>query len=137
MLKMLVAWARNSSKRDSFSGKIFVNAISNTLLPGPMMLLRRALPYCPVGGATKAAVLNHSAIEGFVRLTDCPGTRSGRSVAFVPAFTSLTSFTNRGVNGSPDANVQSPLHCQSPKTARNGVFPVSQCLSCPNGNSHK
>ena len=44
MLKMLVACARNSSTRDSFSGKIFVNAISNTLLPGPMMLLRRALP---------------------------------------------------------------------------------------------
>src|SRR5271154_2228042 len=137
MLKMLVACTRISSKRDSFMGKIFVNAISNTLLPGPMMLLRRALPYSPVGGATNAAVLNHVAIEGFGRLTACPGTRSGRSVAFVPAFTSFTSFTNRGVNGNPDANVQSPLHCQSPRTARNGVFSVSQRLSCPKGNSHK
>ena len=62
MLKMLVACARNSSTRDSFSGMTLVNAMSNTLVPGPMMLLRRASPYCPVGGATKAAVLNHSAI---------------------------------------------------------------------------
>ena len=43
MLKMLVACARNSSTRDSFRGTIFVKAMSNTLLPGPMMLLRRAM----------------------------------------------------------------------------------------------
>ena len=61
---MFVACARNSSTRDSFNGKTFVNAMSNTLLPGPMMLLRRASPYVPVGGARNAAVLNHSAIEG-------------------------------------------------------------------------
>ena len=34
MLKMFVACARNSSILDSFSGTIFVNAISNTFVPG-------------------------------------------------------------------------------------------------------
>src|SRR5208282_169847 len=112
MLKMLVACARNSSTRDSFRGKIFVNAMSNTLLPGPMMLLRRASPNCPGGGATNAAVLNQSVMDGLAKLTDCPGTKSGRNVPFVPRFTSAMLPSSRGVNGNPDANVQSPLHNQ-------------------------
>ena len=84
MLKTFVACARNSIIRDSFMGMTLVNAISNTLLPGPMMLLRRASPNCPVCGVVNAAVLNHSRIEGSDRLTFCPGTTSGRSVPFDP-----------------------------------------------------
>src|ERR1700678_3102877 len=120
--------------RDSFNGTTFVKAISNTFVPGPIMLLRRASPNGPAG-AVNAAVLNHSPIEWFARLTDCPGTTSGRSVPFVPAFTLPMLSKYRGVNGKPDAIVQSPLHCQSPKIARHAVFSVSQRLSCPNGNS--
>src|ERR1700733_7744229 len=129
MLKMLVACARNSSTRDSFSGMIFVKAISNTLLWGPIMLLRRASPYVPVGGIANAAVLNHSRTDGFARLTGCPGTRFGRRGPFVPAFNSSVFPRYRGVNGRPEAIVQSPLHCQSPRMARKGVLPVSQRLS--------
>src|ERR1700693_2473256 len=115
----------------------FVNAISNTFEPGPMMLLRRALPNCPVGGATNAALLNHSPIEGFDRLTDCPGITSGRSVPLLPRFTSAMLPSKRGVNGRPEAIVQSPLHCQPPTIARNGACPVNQRLSVPKGSSHK
>src|SRR5580658_6199854 len=136
MLTMLVACARNSRTRDSLIGITLVSAMSKTLLPGPMMLLRRASPYGPAGNAN-AAVLNHFAIEGFEMLTDCPRTTSGRSVPFVPRFTSAESPSSRGVKGSPEAIVQSPLHCQSPKMARSGVFPVSQRLSCPKGSSNK
>src|SRR5579863_7822973 len=137
MLKMLVAWARNSNTRDSFNGNILVNAISKTLVGAPMMLLRRASPYCPVGGAANAAVLNQRAIEGLEIEIDCPDTRFGRNVPFVPRCTSEKSPRSRGVNGSPEASVQSPLHCQSPNTARCALFPVNQCLSWPKGNSHK
>src|ERR1700722_8521168 len=104
--------------------------MSNTLVPGPMTLLRRTSPYVPAAGATKAAVLNHSPIDGFAKDTVCPWTKFGRNVPFVPPLTSLMSFSNLGVNGSPDAIVQSPLHCQSPSIARHGEFPVSQRLSC-------
>ncbi len=50
-------------------------------------------------------------------LIDCP-VRSGRSAPLVPLFTSVKLPRIRGVNGRPDAMVQSPLHCQSPNTAR-------------------
>src|ERR1700691_4521053 len=111
VLKTLVACARNSNTRDSFKGNILVNAISKTRVGGPIMLLRRALPNCPGGGATYAAVLNHSAIEGLEMLIDSPGTRSGLNVPFVPRCTSEKSPRSRGVNRSPEAMVQSPLHC--------------------------
>ena len=101
------------------------------------MLLRRASPYCPVGGTANAALLNHSPIDRLAKLTDCPGTTSGRKVPLLPRLTSVMSFSNRGVNGSPEAIVQSPLHCQPPKMARNGACPVSQRLSLPKGSSHK
>src|ERR1700733_655842 len=105
-----------------------------------MMLFRRALPYAQEGGA-KAAVLNHSPIVGFPNWIDCPGIRFGRSVPLVPPLTSHVLPTIRGVNGSPEANVQSPLHCQSPKTARSismdEPLPLRKRLSCPNGSSAK
>src|ERR1700683_2839314 len=129
MLKMLVACARNSSVRDSFSGMILVKAMSNNFVPGPMMLLRRASPYWLVGGAANAAVLNHSPIVGCDKLTDWPGTMLARMVPLVPRATSVTSLRPCGVKGRPDAMVQSPLHCQSPKIARRGVLPVSHRLS--------
>src|SRR5215467_8166272 len=134
---MLVTCARNSKTRDSFSGMIFVNAMSNTLVPGPTMLLRRASPYCPAGGATKDPVLNHFLIDGLEILTLCPGTRSGRNVPFEPRLTSAKFPSRRGVKGKPEANVQSPLTCQSPTIARNGELPESQRLSCPKGNSNR
>src|SRR5215469_8040991 len=137
MLNTLVACARNSRVRPSFSGITFVRAMSNSLEEGPMMLLRRASPYWPTGGLTKAAVLNHLGIEGFEIRTDCPGTTFGRKVPFVPPLISSAVLTKRGVNGSPVARVQSPLHCQSPKTARMGVLLFSQRLSWPNGSSHR
>ena len=74
---MLEAAARNSMVRDSFSGMSLVNAMSNTTLPGPIMLLRRASPNSPVGGVTKAAVLNHSARDGFARAHRLPGNQVG------------------------------------------------------------
>ena len=129
VLKTLVACARNSNTRDSLRGNILVNAISKTRVGGPMMLLRRALPNCPAGGVTNAAVLNHLAIEGSEMLIYSPGTRSGRNVPFVPRSTSEKSPTSRGVNGSPEAMVQSPLHCQSPSIARCTLSPVIQRLS--------
>src|ERR1700758_2914016 len=135
VLKMFVDWARNSSTRDSFNGKTLVNAISNTWVPGPMMLLRRALPICPVGGAAKAAVLNHAPIDGFELWIDCPETKSGRKVPLVPRLTSVAFPRSRGVKGNPDAIVKSPLHCQSPRIARHGEFPVSHRFSWPKGSS--
>src|ERR1035441_10788290 len=78
------------------------------------MLLRRALPYCPVGRMRNAAVLNHSAILGSGMPTGAPVT-SARNVPFTPLLTLEYEPTMRGVNGSPEAIVQSPLHCQPPR----------------------
>ena len=91
-----------------------VIAMSNSTWPGPMMLLRRAFPYWPVGGVTNAAVLNHSLMLGFEMLTGSPVT-SARSVPFTPLLTLEYEPTMRGVKGRPDAIVQSPLHCQPPR----------------------
>src|ERR1700693_2436208 len=106
--------ARNSTIRISPKGNNLVNAISNDRVPGPSMLLRRALPYWPTGGAVNAAVLNHSPMEGSASVNDCPGTTSARIVPLVPRLTSVKSPNTRGVNGEPEAMVQSPLHSQSP-----------------------
>src|SRR5450631_18683 len=110
--------------------------MSNSTSPGPMMLLRRALPYCPGGGATNAAVLNHSLMLGFGTLTGDPVT-SALSVPFTPLFTLAYEPKRRGVNGRPEAIVQSPLHCQPPKMSC--VFPstASHRLPLPKGSSHK
>src|ERR1700721_824173 len=78
MLNTFVACARNSSVRDSCSGITFVKAISNTLVPGPIMLLRRAVPYWQVEGLANAAVLNHSPIDGCDSCTASPATTSAR-----------------------------------------------------------
>src|SRR5579864_4087132 len=136
VLKIFVADARSSTTRDSFNGITLVSAMLNTRVPGPVMLLRRALPNCAGGGAINAAVLNHCATVGSEMPTGNPVT-SGRSVPLVPRLTSLNAPRILGVKGSPEAIVQSPLHCQSPKTARHGLAPESHCLSCPNGSSHK
>src|SRR3974390_1659276 len=91
-----------------------VSAMSNSTCPGPMMLLRRAFPYCPTGGVTNAAVLNHSLMLGFEILTGSPVT-SARSVPFTPLFTLEYEHTLRGVKGSPEAMIQSPLYCHPPR----------------------
>ena len=100
------------------------------------MLLRRASPNAPVG-ATNAAVLNHSAMDGFGTVTDWPGTTSARSVPLTPWLTFSVLPRIRGVKGSPEAMVQSPLQFQSPRMARSGVLPDSQRRSWPKGSSHK
>src|ERR1700694_2149844 len=78
--------ARNSRDRDSLRGKILVNDMSNNRLPGPSMLLRRASPNGPAG-ATNAAVLNHSAMDGSGTVTGWPGTTSPRCVPLAPWLT--------------------------------------------------
>src|SRR6476646_6736718 len=136
VLKIFENCALNSRKRVSLRGKILVNDISNNRLPGPSMLLRRASPNGP-DGVTKAAVLNHSAIDGLGRLTGCPGTTSARTVPLVPWLTSSTLPRTRGVKGNPDAMVQSPLQFQSPRMTRSGLLPDNQRRSWPKGSSHK
>src|ERR1700742_3421188 len=125
VLKTFENCARNSRKRVSLSGKILVNDISNSRVPGPSILLRRASPNTPVG-ATNAAVLNHSAIDGSDTVTGSPGTTSARCVPFTPWLTFNVLPRIRGVKGSPEAMVQSPLQFQSPRTARSGLLPESQ-----------
>src|SRR5215813_10281482 len=135
ILKTLVACARNSSTRDSFKGNTLVIAISQLIVEGPITLFLRASPYWPEGAATNAPVLNHSAIEGFPSAIGSPGTRLGRRVPLVPRPTSVKLPRRRGVKGSPDAIVQSPLHCQSPNIEPSRRWLYSQRRSCPKGNS--
>src|ERR1700730_11821366 len=101
------------------------------------MLLRRAVPNSPDGGITNAAVLNHSLTDGLGKPTGSPATTSARSVPLVPRLTSEKSPRILGVNGSPEAIVQSPLQFQSPTTARSGLFAVSHRRSWPKGSSHR
>src|SRR4029078_3088001 len=132
VLKIFENCALNSRKRVSLRGKILVNDISNNRLPGPSMLLRRASPNWPAG-ATNAAVLNHSAMDGFDTVTNWPGTTSARTVPLVPRFTSEESPRIRGGKGRPEEMAQPPPQFQSPKPPRSGLFPASQRRSWPKG----
>ena len=78
-------------------------------------------------------MLNHSAMDGFDRLTDCPGTTSARSVPLVPRSTSSALPSSRGVKGRPEAMVQSPLHCQSPKIASHRFILGEPAVVVPEG----
>ena len=136
MLKMLETCARNSSNRDSLSGKTLVNAMSNRAF----LVLRcccGAHRHRAPAGVAKAAVLNHSAI-GRIREADRLSRNYVRPYGSVGAAVDFAALPREpGVKGKPDAMVQSPLHCQSPNIARSGVFPVSQRRSCPKGSSHR
>src|SRR5271154_902236 len=57
--------------------------------PGPSIELRDAVPYCPVGGAVNAAVLNQSRTVP-APLIGTPKLRSGRSEFGTPVAVSCT-----------------------------------------------
>src|SRR5579863_3202692 len=128
---MFAAWMRSSSARDSFTVIVLLNDIFITNCPGPSMMLRPASPNAvPLGlaqllvvpeevdGAQNAAVLNHSAADGFESVIGAPVT-SARSEPLTPRSMSNVFPRTRGVYQSPLATVKSPLSDQALRTCDN------------------
>src|ERR1700742_3584493 len=120
-LKMLAAWRRSSSARDSFIVMDLLSDMSTTTWPGPWMMLRPASPNAvPLGftqvlvvpaeveGEQNAAVLNHADAEGLESEIGSPGT-SARNEPLTPRSMSSELPRTRGVNQRPLATVKSPL----------------------------
>src|ERR1700759_4066054 len=120
-LKILAAWMRSSSARDSLIVIDLLSDMSITNCPGPSMMLRPASPKAvPLGfmhvfvvpaevvGAQNAAVLNHSDAERFESEIGAPVT-SARSEPLTPRSMSSEVPSTGGVYQSPLARVKSPL----------------------------
>src|ERR1700755_1861267 len=120
-LKILAAWMRSSSARDSLIVIDLLSDISITNCPGPSMMLRPASPKAVplgfmqvfvvaagVGGAQNAALLTHSDAEGFASEIGAPVT-SARSEPLTPRSMSSELPRTRGVYQSPLARGKSPL----------------------------
>src|SRR5579859_3918797 len=128
---------RSSSARDSLMVMILFKFISNVTWPGPSMILRPASPKeVPLGlaqalpeagvlppkveaGEQNAAVLNHSRVSGFPKDTGAP-VAFARSEPLTPRLISSELPSTRGVKGSPEQMVKSPLHCQPLRTWESG-----------------
>src|SRR6202022_791052 len=128
---------RSSSARDSFIVMVLPRFISNTICPGPSMVLRPASPNeLPLGfahalpepgvlepkeeaGEQKAAVLNHSSVVGLLRETGAP-VALARSEPLTPRLMSSELPRTRGVKQSPDPMVKLPLHCQPSRMCESG-----------------
>src|SRR5580704_13639365 len=119
---------RSSRARDSLIVIVLLNDISITNCPGPSMMLRPASPNAvPLGftqvfvvpalvdGEQNAAVLNHSAADGFESVIGAPVT-SARSEPLTPRSMSSELPRTRGVYQSPLATVKSPLSDQALRT---------------------
>src|ERR1700720_3490829 len=129
---------RSSSARDSLMVMTLFMLISNVTWRGPSMTLRPASPKeLPLGftqvlpepgvlppkeeaGEQNAAVLNHSRVVGLPKDTGAP-VALARSDPLTPRLMSSELPRTRGVKGSPEAMVKSPLHCQ----------PFRMCASTP------
>src|SRR5882757_1614574 len=88
----LIAFAavmRASNERVSPSSTVRESEASTTTVPGPSIELREAVPYCPVGEATNAAVLNQLPIVRWP-LIGVPKFRFGRNELLTPDETSCT-----------------------------------------------
>src|SRR5579872_908954 len=145
-LKMLAAWMRSSSARDSLIVIDLLSDISITNCPGPSMMLRPASPNAvpfglaqvfavpeEVDGAQNAAVLNHAAAEGFVSVIGAPVT-SARSEPLTPRSMSKLLPRTRGVYHKPLATVKSPLSDHALKICESAPRCKKRCPS-PKGNS--
>src|SRR5882672_9966624 len=134
VLKTLLAERRTSRPCISFSWMFFAMDISNETVPGPIMMLRPALPNTPAG-VTKAALLNHAWMVGSLSWIDCPGTKSGRAAPVTPRLRSDESPKNRGENGRPEASVRLPLKENPLKALCAQPLLFSHFLSLPKGSS--
>src|SRR5579863_2745690 len=128
---------RSSSARDSLMVMILFKFISNVTWPGPSMILRPASPKeVPLGlaqalpeagvlppkeeaGEQNAAVLNHCRVVGSARETGEP-VALARSEPLTPRLMSTELPSTRGVKGSPEPMLKSPLHRQPPRTCESG-----------------
>src|ERR1700692_373547 len=128
---------RSSSARDSLMVIVLFRFISNVIWRGPWMILRpaspkevplgleHALPEAGVlppkveGGEQNAAVLNHSRVVGSASETGAP-VALARSEPLTPRLMSSELPSTRGVKGSPEPVVKSPLHCQPFRTWESG-----------------
>ena len=109
-------------------GKFRCNETSVLTIPGPVKILRPALPITYGAGNTNADVSNHFATAG---LSNLPfAIRFGQLV--VPVF-ALSKFRFR-VNGSPPDKVVIPLNAQPPNKYDAGPD-VTYFFPAPNGKS--
>src|SRR6266566_4934762 len=113
---------------------ILLNAMLKSDALGPRSVFLPTSPNYPASGTTKAEVLNHCATVGLGKSGEAP-VAFARNVPFVPRFTSVKLPRTRAVNGSPEARLHVPLHCQPASTpARCGTFARNR-LSRPKGSS--
>src|ERR1041385_1217385 len=113
VLNTFVACTRTSRPLVSPRLNVFATAMFTNQVLGPSIVFRPASPNVPAGGATKAAMLNHSATLGSAIEIGAPVVLA-RSVPFTPLATSVKLPITRAVNGKPVAKLMLPLHCQSP-----------------------
>ena len=90
----------------------------STDVPGPMIVLRPALPNVPGAGSENAAVLKNFSDVGSLSWIGCAVVvRAQRAVdAAWQRRGSLPS--TRAVNGVPDASCTLPFTCQLPRSGR-------------------
>ena len=113
------------------------NCAFSILLPGPMMLLRPALPKKPTAGTTNAAGLKNCGKDRPPGDASTPGTASARSVPLTPLAASRAAPTTRGVNGVPDCHVKSADPRQPPSVAPQNPPSWNHGLFGPNGSSNE
>src|ERR1700682_1693208 len=133
-LNTLVAARRSSRACISFIWMVLESAMSKEIVPGPIIMLRPALPNGPAGAA-KALVLNQCRMLWSPLLMDCPGTTLGRADPLTPRPISEALPKKRGEKGVPEATVILPLQENPPKAfcAKPSVF--NQRFSLPKGSS--
>jgi hypothetical protein len=85
-------------------------AVSTVLTPGPVRMLRPALPNVPAAGEAKAAVLNQRSGERSPPSRPGSPTRFGRWLPRLPM--PATSELITGVKGEPLVSVKMALTCR-------------------------
>src|SRR5258708_234638 len=132
-LRTLVAEMRSSSACISFNWIVLERDMSTEMVPGPIIMLRPALPNGP-DGAVKAAVLNQFRMV-CAPSRDCPGTTFGRAAPVTPRPRSEALPKKRGENGVPEAMTTLPFQENPPNAFCAQLLVFSQRFSLPKGSS--
>src|SRR5581483_4465130 len=100
--------------------------------PGPISVLRPAVPWNPAAGSTYAVLSNHCSGVGFDSTPRSDRATFTRCGTYDPHAHTLVPVT---VNGNPVAARKMPCTCQPPRMYAAAPPSCSQRLPSPNGSS--